>query len=246
MEVKNLTYRYPGAAADTLSGVSLKAPAGQLTAVVGPIGSGKSTLLRLLGRLYEPPQGAVLVEGIDVLDLAQRELRAHVVQVPQEAFLFSATVAHNLTLGDPLADEERLWDALEAAELAEDVRALPQGLQTELGERAHTLSGGQRQRLCLARALLLNPAVLVLDDPLSAVDTGTETRILANLARLRAGRTTLVVSHRLGSVAFANRIYVLEQGRLIEQGDHQSLMARQGLYHDLFAEQAILAELEEG
>jgi len=246
VEVRDLTYRYPGAAADTISGVSLTAPAGQLTAVVGPIGSGKSTLLRLLGRLYEPPRGAVYVEGIDVLELAQRDLRAHVVQVPQEAFLFSATVAHNLTLGDPHADEARMWAALEAAELAEDMRALPQGLQSELGERAHNLSGGQRQRLCLARALILNPAVLVLDDPLSAVDTGTETRILANLARLRAGRTTLVVSHRLGSVAFASHIYVLDQGRLVEQGDHRSLMARQGLYHDLFAEQAILAELEEG
>lgn len=246
VEVRNLTYRYPGAADDTLRGVSLRAPAGQLTAVVGPIGSGKSTLLRLLGRLYEPPQGTVWVEGIDVLDLAQRDLRAHVVQVPQEAFLFSATVAHNLTLGKPEADEQEMWDALEAAELADEVRELPHGLDTELGERAHTLSGGQRQRLCLARALILNPAVLVLDDPLSAVDTGTETRILANLARLRAGHTTLVVSHRLGSVVFARRIYVLEQGRLKEEGDHRSLMARQGMYHDLFAEQAILAELEEG
>jgi ATP-binding cassette subfamily B multidrug efflux pump len=246
VEVRNLTYRYPGAAADTLGGVSLNAPAGQLTAVVGPIGSGKSTLLRLLGRLYEPPGGAVFVEGTDVLELTQEDLRSHVVQVPQEAFLFSATLAHNLALGDPPADEARLWAALEAAELAQEVRELPQGLQTELGERAHTLSGGQRQRLCLARALLLDPAVLVLDDPLSAVDTGTETRILANLARLRSGRTTLVVSHRLGSVAFARHIYVLDQGRLVEEGDHASLMALQGLYHDLFAEQAILAELEEG
>ncbi|WP_338600565.1 ABC transporter ATP-binding protein [Desulfoferula mesophila] len=246
VEVRELTYRYPGAASDTLSRVSLKAPAGQLTAVVGPIGSGKSTLLRLLGRLYEPPGGAVFVEGTDVLELAQEDLRSHVVQVPQEAFLFSATLAHNLALGDPSADEARLWAALEAAELAQEVRELPQGLETELGERAHTLSGGQRQRLCLARALLLDPAVLVLDDPLSAVDTGTETRILANLARLRAGRTTLVVSHRLGSVAFARHIYVLDQGLLVEEGDHASLMALQGLYHDLFAEQAILAELEEG
>ena len=245
LEVRDLTYRYPGASEDTLSRVSLRAPAGELTAVVGPIGSGKSTLLRLLGRLYEPPRGAVYVEGLDARDLTQSDLRAHVVQVPQEAFLFSATVAHNLALGKPEAGEAELWAALEAAELAQEVRELPQGLQTELGERAHTLSGGQRQRLCLARALLLNPAVLVLDDPLSAVDTGTETRILANLARLRAGRTTLVVSHRLGSVAFARRIYVLDQGRLVEQGDHRSLMARQGLYHDLFAEQAILAELEE-
>lgn len=243
LAVRDLSYRYPGAAADTLSGVSLAAPAGQLTALVGPIGSGKSTLLRLLGRLYEPPRGAVLVEGLDVRDLSQGELRARVVQVPQEAFLFSATLAHNLSLGKPGAGEDELWAALEAAELADEVRELPHGLQTELGERAHNLSGGQRQRLCLARALLLDPAVLVLDDPLSAVDTGTETRILANLTRLRAGRTTLVVSHRLGSVAFARHIYVLDRGQVVEEGDHRSLMARRGLYHDLFAEQALLAEL---
>lgn len=242
--IRDLTYRYPGATEDTLKRVSLEAPAGQLTALVGPIGSGKSTLLRLLGRLYEPPRGAVFVEGVDVRQLAQAELRGHVVQVPQEAFLFSATVAQNLALGRPDASGEAMWSALEAAELDGEIRALPQGLQTKLGERAHTLSGGQRQRLCLARALLLDPAILVLDDPLSAVDTGTEARILANLARLRAGRTTLVVSHRLGSVAFAGRIYVLQGGRVIEQGAHAELLARDGLYHDLFAEQAILAELE--
>lgn len=246
VEVRDLTYRYPGAASDTLSRVGLAAPAGQLTALVGPIGSGKSTLLRLLGRLYEPPRGSVFVEGLDVRDLRQRDLRSQVVQVPQEAFLFSASLAHNLALGRPGASEEEMWAALEAAELAQEMRALPRGLTTELGERAHTLSGGQRQRLCLARALLLNPAVLVLDDPLSAVDTGTETRILANLARLRSGRTTLVVSHRLASVAFASHIYVLDRGRVVEQGDHRSLMALQGMYHDLFAEQALLAELGDG
>ncbi len=242
--IKDLTYRYPGAQEDTLKQVSLDAPAGQLTALVGPIGGGKSTLLRLLGRLYEPPRGAVFVEGVDVRDLAQAELRGHVVQVPQEAFLFSATVAKNLALGRPDASEKAMWSALEAAELADEVRALPEGLGTKLGERAHTLSGGQRQRLCLARALLLDPAILVLDDPLSAVDTGTEARILGNLARLRVGRTTLVVSHRLGSVAFAGRIYVLQGGRVAEQGDHAGLLAQGGLYHDLFAEQALLAELE--
>lgn len=244
VEVRDLSFRYPGATAPALQNVSLQAPAGQLTAIVGRIGSGKTTLLNLMGRLFEPPEGALFVEGVDARALRQADLRAHVVQVPQEAFLFSATLAHNLALGRPQASPEQMWAALEAAELAAEVRALPLGLDTELGEKAHTLSGGQRQRLCLARALLLDPPVLALDDPLSAVDTETEARILANLARLRAQRTTIVVSHRLASVAFAQRIYVLDQGRVVEQGGHAHLLAAGGLYYDLFAEQALLAELE--
>lgn len=243
IEAKDLSFSYPGAAKPALKGVSLRARAGQLTAIVGRIGSGKTTLLNLLGRLEEPPAGALLVEGVDVRELAQAELRGHLAQVPQEAFLFSATVAGNLALGRPDASQEEMWAALEAAELAQEVRALPQGLETELGERAHTLSGGQRQRLCLARALLVDPQVLALDDPLSAVDTETEGRILANLARLRSGRTTIVVSHRLASVAFAAGIYVLDDGCLVEEGTHAQLIAAAGLYHDLFAEQALLAEL---
>ncbi|MEW5913797.1 MAG: ABC transporter ATP-binding protein [Thermodesulfobacteriota bacterium] len=244
VEVRDLSFRYPGATAPALQNVSLRAPAGQLTAIVGRIGSGKTTLLNLMGRLFEPPPGALFVEGVDARALRQTDLRAHVVQVPQEAFLFSATLAHNLALGRPEASPEQMWAALEAADLAAEVQTLPQGLDTELGEKAHTLSGGQRQRLCLARALLQDPPVLALDDPLSAVDTETEARILANLARLRAQRTTIVVSHRLASVAFAQRIYVLDQGRVVEQGSHAQLLAAGGLYHDLFAEQALLAELE--
>ncbi len=244
IEARDLSFSYPEASEAVLKEVSLRALAGELTAIVGRIGSGKSTLLHLLGRLEEPPPGSLFVEGVDVGDLAQAELRGHVVQVPQEAFLFSATVAQNLTLGRPEARPEEMWAALEAAELAQEVRELPDGLETELGEKAHTLSGGQRQRLCLARALLLDPPVLALDDPLSAVDTETEGRILANLANLRAGRTTIVVSHRLASVAFAGAIYVLDRGRLVEQGTHAQLIAAGGLYNDLFAEQALLAELE--
>jgi ATP-binding cassette, subfamily B, multidrug efflux pump len=243
IEARDLSFSYLGAAKPALKEINLRARAGQLTAIVGRIGSGKTTLLNLLGRLEEPPAGALLVEGVDVRELTQAELRGHLAQVPQEAFLFSATVAGNLALGRPDASQEEMWAALEAAELAQEVRALPQGLETELGERAHTLSGGQRQRLCLARALLVDPQVLALDDPLSAVDTETEGRILANLARLRSGRTTIVVSHRLASVAFAAGIYVLDDGCLVEEGTHAQLIAAAGLYHDLFAEQALLAEL---
>ncbi|MFH1034764.1 MAG: ABC transporter ATP-binding protein [Pseudomonadota bacterium] len=244
LAVEELSFSYPGQGAPTLREVSLLAPAGQTTALVGRVGSGKSTLLGLFSRLYEPPPGAVRLAGVDVLELAQAHLRSLVVQVPQEAFLFSATVRANLLLGRPQASEEAMWAALTAAELAEEVRGLDKGLETMLGEKAHTLSGGQRQRLALARALILDPPLLVLDDPLSAVDTDTEQRILHNLAQLRAGRTTVVVSHRLKSVAFAQRIYVLDQGRVVESGRHQELMGAGGVYELLFAEQAILAELE--
>ena len=243
IEVKNLTFAYPDAARPALQNVTLNVAAGRTTALVGTIGSGKSTLLALLGRLYDPPRDTVRVEGVDVLDLTQADLRAHVVQVPQTAFVFSATVRANLSLGRPSAAESELWAALEIAELAQEVKELPQGLDTLLGERGLSLSGGQRQRLTLARALLLDPPVLVLDDPLSAVDTETEARILRNLDVRRPGRTTLMVSHRLASVAFAGFIYVLDQGRVTEQGDHAGLIQAGGLYQSLFSEQALLSEL---
>lgn len=244
LKVKNLTFSYPGADRAALKDVSLDVPASRTTALVGTIGSGKSTLLALMGRLYDPPAGALYLGGVDVLDLTQAGLRAHVAQVPQTAFVFSATVRANLILGRPDASDPELWAALKASELADEVKDLSRGLDTLLGERGLTLSGGQRQRLTLARALLLDPPVLVLDDPLSAVDTQTETRILKNLAQGRAGKTSLMVSHRLASVAFAHCIYVLDKGRVVEQGDHHKLIGSGGLYQRLFAEQALLAELE--
>ncbi|MFZ5587404.1 MAG: ABC transporter ATP-binding protein [Thermodesulfobacteriota bacterium] len=247
LELRDLTFTYPGAARPALDGVSLAAEAGATTALVGPVASGKSTLLLLATRLHDPPAGALRLGGVDVRRLRQADLRALVGMAPQEAFIFSASLRENLLLAKPDAGDDELWAALKAAELADEARALAQGLDTILGERGHTLSGGQRQRLALARALLADPPVLLLDDPLSAVDTETEQRILANLDRLRAGRTTLVVSHRLKSVAFARRIYVLDQGRVAQSGRHAELLAQKGadgLYARLFAEQALMAELE--
>ena len=205
-------------------GVSLLAEAGQTTALVGRVGSGKTTLLNLLGRLYDPPAGSLLVGGVDVRRVTQAELRASLVQVPQEAYLFTASVRDNLALGLGGVDDDRLWEALRLAMLDQEMAELSEGLGTDLGEKGHTLSGGQRQRLSLARALLHDPPVLILDDPLSAVDTETEAAILANLAASRSGRTTIMVSHRLASVAFAQRIFVLERGRVVESGDHRSLV----------------------
>lgn len=242
--IKGLSYTYKDAASPSLRDVELQARHGDVTAIVGPIGCGKSTLLSLIPRVIDPPDGTVLVEGADVRSLSLADLRGHVVLTPQEAYIFSTSVRENLALGRPDAPDDELWRALEDAELDDEVRALPNGLDTELGERGHTLSGGQRQRLGLARVLLLNPPVLLLDDPLSAVDTSTEQRILHNLAGLRRGKTTIIVSHRLASVTFAGLIYVLDGGQIVERGAHAELVRAGGLYQNLFSEQAAIAALE--
>jgi ATP-binding cassette subfamily B multidrug efflux pump len=246
MEVRHLSFTYPGESKPALEDVSLTLPSQGKVAVVGRIASGKSTLLHLLTRLYEPAQDSIFLDGVDIRDLRQGDLRSRLALVTQEAFLFSASVRFNLTMGKAVADEEDLWAALEAADLAKDIAALPEGLDSQLGEKGLNLSGGQRQRLALARALLVDPPILLLDDPLSAVDTETEGHILAALGRLRENRATLMVSHRLASVAFADHIYVLDKGRVVEEGGHQELMELGGVYHTLFAEQALLAELEGG
>ena len=244
--LKNLTFTYPGSGEPALHDLSLEAPAGGTTALVGRIGCGKSTVFALLGRLYDPPPGTVFVLGADIEKLPQYELRSLVAQVPQEAFLFSSSVRFNLSLGlGGRVPENKIWQALEAAGLDEEVKELPHGLDSSLGEKGLSLSGGQRQRMALARALLQDAPVLLLDDPLSAVDTDTERAILDNLARLRKGKTTLLVSHRLASVSFAQRIYVLEKGRLAEWGDHQSLAKAGGIYQSLFEEQDLLGRLED-
>ena len=243
--IKNLTFTYPGSGEPALYDLSLEIPAGSTTALVGRIGSGKSTVFALLGRLYDPPPGTVSVMGFDIRNISQKELRGLVVQVPQEAFLFSSSVRFNLSLGLGEVPEERLWQALSAAGLDEEVKDLPHGLDTSLGEKGLSLSGGQRQRLALARALLQDAPVLLLDDPLSAVDTDTERAILDNLARLRRGKTTILVSHRLASVSFAERIFLLEKGRLAEWGDHKTLARAGGIYQSLFEEQDLLGRLEE-
>ncbi len=236
IRVRELDFGYPGGRGPVLEGVSLAVPAGATVALVGRVASGKSTLLKLLTRLYQPPPGRVLVGGVDVREVSQDELRRRVLLVSQEAFIFSTSLRANLVLGRPQAGGDEQWAALEAAGLADEVRELPQGLDTRLGERGYNLSGGQRQRLALARALLCRPEVLLLDDPLSAVDSQTEAAILENLARLRAGRTTLLVSHRLAGVAGASRIYVLERGRVVEEGSHRELLAAGGAYQALFAQ----------
>jgi len=244
VELRRLTFTYPDAGEPALRDLDLEVRAGQTVAVVGRTGAGKSSLLQLLPRLFDPPPGTLLLDGVDARRLRLAELRAAIAMVPQETFLFSATVAENIALGKPTASRAEVERAAELAGLADDLLELPQGLDTVVGERGVTLSGGQRQRVALARALLRAPAILLLDDCLSAVDAATEARILDNLRQVFPGRTVFQVSHRVSAVRDADLILVLDRGRIAERGRHDELVEKGGLYADLHLRQQLEAELE--
>jgi ATP-binding cassette subfamily B protein len=244
IEVRGLSFRHPGAAEPALRGVSFTAEAGMRVAIVGRTGSGKSTLLSLLPRQFDPPAGTVFLDGHDVRDLDLDWLRRQVAFVTQDHFLFSETVARNIAFGSEAADRAAVERAARAAHLEDEIHRLPQGYDTLVGERGITLSGGQRQRVTIARALLRGSPVLLLDDCLSSVDTQTEEAILHELRAAMAGRTTLIVSHRVSAVRDADRILVLDDGAIVESGRHDELIAAGGRYARLHREQQLEEELE--
>jgi len=220
-----------------LADVSFETPPGSTTALVGPSGAGKTTIVRLALRLIDPQAGAVRLDGADLREVRQAAVRRAVSLVPQEVALFNETLAANVAFGNPEADEAAIWAALEAAELADFVKSLPYGLETRVGERGLKLSGGERQRVGLARALLAGPRLLVLDEATSALDGPTEAAIQATLRKVRAGRTTLVVAHRLSTIVDADQILVISRGRIVERGDHAALLAADGEYASLWRRQ---------
>jgi ATP-binding cassette subfamily B protein len=244
IDIRSLTFSYEAGGPPVLRDVTVRIPVGSRVAVVGPVGSGKSTLLHLLARVYPAPPGTVFLDGRDLTEIPVAENRRTIGLVPQEAFLFSRTLRANVALARPEADDDRVLAAVETAGLAKDLPALPRGLETVIGERGFTLSGGQRQRATIARALLADSPVLVLDDSLSSVDADTEALILAGLERAARGRTLILVTHRPSTLAAVDRILVLDRGSLVEEGTHAELLRRNGTYAALFRRHEMEARLD--
>ena len=242
LEFRGVSVVYPAGLA--LRGVDLRIPAGATVAIVGATGCGKSTLVSLIPRLLDPSTGSVLLDGADLRTLSPQALRRHIGFVPQETFLFSSTIADNIAFGVEQATPDQIRRAAELAGLAADIESFPAQYETMVGERGITLSGGQKQRTAIARAVLRDPRILVLDDALSSVDTLTEELILKGLAGVMRGRTVILISHRVSTVRQADRIVVLEKGGIVEQGTHAELASAGGYYSELYRKQLLEEELE--
>jgi ATP-binding cassette subfamily B protein len=243
IEFRGLNFSYEGK--PVLHDLNLRIPAGTSMAIVGPTGSGKTTLVNLIPRIYDAAPGMVLIDGRPIREFSVASLRKNIGFVPQETFLFSDRIRENIALGVESATAEEIREAAEAANIASDIEGFPEQYQTMVGERGITLSGGQKQRTAIARALIRNPRILILDDALSSVDTHTEDKILNHLREVMQGRTTIFISHRVSTVRNADRIAVLHDGRIVESGTHDELLALNGYYSDLYNKQLLEEELAE-
>lgn len=243
IDFRNLSFAYDNSTAPVLRDINLRIPAGSSFAIVGPTGSGKTTLVRLIPRLLEAQRGMLLVDGRSVMDYPLAKLREAIGFVPQETFLFSESIRENVAFGAPSATEQEILDAAATAHIRDEILEFPKGFDTLVGERGVTLSGGQKQRTAIARALVRDPRILILDDALSSVDTFTEERILQGLAEAMRGRTTIFISHRVSTVRHADQIAVLVDGSIVELGTHDELVARNGYYTQLHEKQMLEEEL---
>jgi ATP-binding cassette subfamily B protein len=249
IEFRHLTFSYPtgptGAPGPAvLRDINLRVPAGSTLAIVGPTGSGKSTLAALIARLWEAPPGTVLIDGRPIREYSLETLRRSIGFVPQDTFLFSETLRENIAFGVEDSAEEHILEAVEIAGIAGEIQSFPARFDTMVGERGITLSGGQKQRTSLARAILRQPRILVLDDSLSSVDTDTEERILRGLREVMRQRTTILIAHRISTVKGADQIIVMRDGQVIERGSHEELLSLGGYYADLYQKQLLEEELE--
>lgn len=244
VEYRHVSFSYEDDGREILHDINIKVEAGSSLAIVGPTGSGKSTLVSLLPRLFDVTKGQVLIDGLDVRELPLAQLRRQVGFVPQETFLFSEPLAENVGFGVEELSTERLQEVMQIAQLAKDVEDFPQGVATMIGERGVTLSGGQKQRTALARAIARDPAILVLDDAMSSVDTHTEADILKHLQKVMQGRTTIIISHRCSTVKNLDHIIVIDDGRIVEEGTHETLLYIGGLYAEMYRRQLLGEELE--